>query len=555
MVIRKMNSVFVKHGRWFFGGFTLLIIVSFVWFFTPGLSGNIFFDKQVTPSTAVGKFMGEKITHAEIMSCADALALAMAVSYNQSPANSAFRDYARENAFETICKLRAAKRMGISVSDSAVADYIKAMPAFRGENGFDLKKFETYKEKALKPAGYDASDLDAAVRDLLALMQIDRAAASEAIVTPDEVKQAQLSNGEKFDVRVARFHAKDFEKEVPITEEALMSFYTVNKNLFILPPKFKAEVVRFNYVSYEKDAAAQVSDAVVKAYYDKNQAEFKKGDATTPFAEAAPKIRKKLAEALAKELAMKDARKLRDALYEATSESTDANSQADAFKRVAKERSLEIYETGWFDSSTESLKNIGKEPLLVDSLASANKRYPISKAMAGSRAAFVALLVDKKDAEPGEFNEVKAKVEELCRSAKAISIAREKATDAALKISEAKSPASLLDSLAVGKVKFEKLPSFTQMTPPSCPDVDDVMELATATQPGKLAKTKETADGALLVFVDARTPMSGEELEKGRAQAETLFKQRKQGALVDSFRSWIAANSENYMARDERKRK
>ena len=43
MVISKMNNVLVKHSRILFGLFTAVIIISFVWFFTPGASGNILF--------------------------------------------------------------------------------------------------------------------------------------------------------------------------------------------------------------------------------------------------------------------------------------------------------------------------------------------------------------------------------------------------------------------------------------------------------------------------------------------------------------------------------
>ena len=47
MVITKMNNVLVKHSRILFGLFTGIIIISFVWFFTPGASGNILFGPLI----------------------------------------------------------------------------------------------------------------------------------------------------------------------------------------------------------------------------------------------------------------------------------------------------------------------------------------------------------------------------------------------------------------------------------------------------------------------------------------------------------------------------
>ena len=46
MVIRKMNNVLVKHNKILFGIFSVIIIISFVWFFTPGLDGSLFFGHR-----------------------------------------------------------------------------------------------------------------------------------------------------------------------------------------------------------------------------------------------------------------------------------------------------------------------------------------------------------------------------------------------------------------------------------------------------------------------------------------------------------------------------
>lgn len=552
MVITKMNSVFVKHGRWFFGGFTLIIIISFVWFFTPGLDGSIFFGNPNSPSAVVGKAFGEKVTRGELIASTGSMTLAMAASYNMPPNDSRIREMAWARAFDTYAALAAAKRLGVAVSNAEVADFIKAMPAFRNDKGaFDLKRFEDYKLKALAPSGYTAVDLDNAVRDLLTVMKVERLAASEVIVTPDEVKEYQLATSERLDVRVLRFNSKDFEAAVPVTEDALKAFYAANNQFFILPPKFQAETVRFNYANFDKAAAALVTDAMVKDYYGKNQAEFKKGDAVSPLAEVAGKIKKSLCEAASKSLAMTDARKFRDDLYEATSELNDGAACIAAFRRLAKERGIEVYETGWFDSVAENIKNVGKEPAFIETVSVCTERRPIAKATPGVKAAFVSVMTGKKDAAVGEYNEVKPKVEERYRQLKAISLSREKAADAALKISEAKNPPAAADSFAIGKIKFEKIPSFSQTEPATCADAAEVMELAFSVQPGKLSKTKETSAGALLVFVDKRTPATAAELEKGREQAERIYKQRKQMALVDSFNNWIKANSESYIARED----
>ena len=64
MVIRKMNTVLVKHNKILFGIFSIVIIVSFVWFFTPGLDGSMFFGaRNQAPNAVVGSVFGKNITN------------------------------------------------------------------------------------------------------------------------------------------------------------------------------------------------------------------------------------------------------------------------------------------------------------------------------------------------------------------------------------------------------------------------------------------------------------------------------------------------------------
>jgi len=68
MVIAKMNNVLVKHSRILFGAFTGIIIISFVWFFTPGASGNILFGTNpMSPNAVVGSVFDQNVTRGELM--------------------------------------------------------------------------------------------------------------------------------------------------------------------------------------------------------------------------------------------------------------------------------------------------------------------------------------------------------------------------------------------------------------------------------------------------------------------------------------------------------
>ena len=64
MVIKKLNTIFHRHSRWLFGAFTIIIIVSFLGFLTPGTFG--FGDMSNPESIAMGTAYGEKVTYGEL---------------------------------------------------------------------------------------------------------------------------------------------------------------------------------------------------------------------------------------------------------------------------------------------------------------------------------------------------------------------------------------------------------------------------------------------------------------------------------------------------------
>ena len=96
MVITKMNNVLVKHSRILFGLFTGVIIISFVWFFTPGASGNILFGSNpMSPNAVVGKAFDQNITRAELMDAMKDISLVMAVQYKSGSFSARFRRFSR----------------------------------------------------------------------------------------------------------------------------------------------------------------------------------------------------------------------------------------------------------------------------------------------------------------------------------------------------------------------------------------------------------------------------------------------------------------------------
>ena len=551
MVIRRMNSFFRRHGRIFFGGITIVIIVSFVGFLTPGFTGMFY---SMSSSNSAGASFGGKVSDDEMNKQVTNSMIAMSLQYGIDLRTPSMREMAIAGAFDTICLRRAAYNLGIRISNREVAEFIKGLPIFKGENGFDVAKYELYVKNILAPSGFNKQELDEAVRQNLMVDRLFRQISSEVIITPDELKNFFNAVQEKFDVRVARFLADDSKKEIKVSDDDLKTYFEANRENYMMPARFKVEVVRFNYIDYESEAKTKINDDLVKKYYEANKKEFvsKETKQPMPFEEATKKIKADLLNEAEKELAVRDAQLFAVDAYNKVEDGDEKNKTL-AFENLVKERKLNLFKTEWFSTEDHKIEGIGLEPELIKAVAATYDKLPVSDAIAGKRAAFVAFLTDRQEPRQAEFTEIKAKVENSLKQHKSLALAREKSRQTALKISEAKDKAQIIESLAK-EVKFDKIDTFVTMMPPYGPDGAIIAKLAENTAPGKVSSVQDTENGALVVFVDKRTLPKDEDFEKQKSMIESVYRQKKIQAAVENFSLWVKMNSAENDTRKKRRK-
>lgn len=551
MVISKMNNVLLKHSRIMFGAFTAIIIISFVWFFTPGASGNILFGTNpMSPNAVVGTVFDREITRGELMAMVKDNMLIMAANYGVSPVMNGLDEQALEEAFQKAVLLSVAKQMGVTVSVERVGEYLRSLPSFAGADGkFSLEKYQKYEKEMLQPLGYNALDLDNAVRNLLTIFSLGNSAVNDVIVTENEIADFERSVLERCSVKTILFPYEAAKKQLKPTEEELQNFHKANPKLFMTDPQFKVKVVRFNYADY-MDKVKLAPDAA-KKYYDASKAEFTKDGKTTPFASVQKQITEKLRKEEAVKLARKAGRDFREALYEATAELAPS-AYAGAFLAQAEGRKIPVVESGWFTAQDSGMDNVGREPRLVEAVAALPERSPITRSVEGERAVFVAVLSEKKPSVPSEYKAVAAKVRETYLNNKALAAAQEKARAFALEMNKSADPAKALSGLAKGAV-VKTLPLFSQMEPPK-ENAQVIMSLVSGTETGKLSRSMELPDGVFMVFVVSRTAPDAEAVRKNQATLSESYKQGKQYAIYNAFQTWILMNTRNYMAQQTQDR-
>jgi hypothetical protein len=542
MVIRRMNNVFTRHGRWLFGLITLAIIVSFVGFLSPGFSGIL---DSVYQKDTVGTVFGNKVTFNDVRAQANRNLIAYSLIFGTGLNNSGVSDLASKNAFPAICRLAAAERRGIVVSDKQVADYIATLPIFKDQKTgkFNLEQYRKYINDTLKPNGFSAADLDQSVREFLVQRQLDEELRDGTVVTPDEVKQFFNQFSEKIQVRVARFNSKDYLNKVKLTDASSQAYFETNHELYVIPAKFQALLVTFPYNDSQvtKEAAAGITEDAIKQYYEENKNQFmvfKAGQKpkTIPFAKAQNDVRKKLLNKLCRDLAFRKAQLFAQEVYDKVGEA--AGKKLDIFKQTASKYNLNPVLTAWFTERDDKVGAI-ESKALVEQLATVYDAVPVSNAVATNQAAYVGFVVKKIIARPAEYKEVRAQVLAKVKEIEAMKAARQAAREIVAKLSKMKKAQRMKVALSLKNPKFEKIDQFMAANPPYGNDGRLIASISEDLLPGDISSATNIASGALVVLVEKKILPGKADFKQSEQQVNMFYSQRKFGAASAAFASWL----------------
>jgi hypothetical protein len=542
MVIRRMNNVFTRHGRWLFGLITLAIIVSFVGFLSPGFSGIL---DSVYQKDTVGTVFGNKVTFNDVRAQANRNLIAYSLIFGTGLNNSGVSDLASKNAFPAICRLAAAERRGIVVSDKQVVDYISTLPIFKDQKTgkFNLEQYRKYINDTLRPNGFSAADLDQSVREFLIQRQLDEELRDGTVVTSGEVEQFFNQFSEKIQVRVARFNAKDYINKVKLTDAANQAYFETNHELYIIPANFQALLIAFPYNAPEvtKEATAGITEEAMKQYYEENKNQFmvfKAGQEpkTIPFAKAQNDVRKKLLNKLCRDLAFRKAQLFAQEVYDKVGEA--AGKKLDIFKQTAAKYNLNPVLTPWFTERDDKVGAV-ESKALVEQLATVYDAVPVSNAVAANQAAYVGFIVKKIVARPAKYQEVKAQVLAKVKEIEAMKAARQAAREIVAKLSKMNKAQRMKVALSLKSPKFDKMDQFMAANPPYGNDGRLIASISEDLLPGDISPATDTASGALVVLVEKKILPSKADFKKSEQQVNMFYHQRKFGAASAAFASWL----------------
>ena len=527
MIIKKLNSMFHKHSRWLFGGFTIVIIVTFLGFLTPGQFGCEGLGSGLGRS--VGSVYGEDVTLRDLqdrMRDGELLAyIGVGMGNNMTPVQ----------AFQQQALMIAAKRQGLAVSDNEVARFIQLLPMLQENGKYSPELYKKFKETLMRQGISDEQLVDA-IRRALLIGKLEAFLSGEAIVTDNELETYFRQFNVKYDVKAAAFNAEAYVKDVKNDGAAMKAYFEENIAKYQIPGKISGLVVAIPTADFTKAATDAATDVELKKFFDTRSWLFEKDGKTPEFEACKSEVKAEYLKNAVRDLALRRAYEFASAAYDAVN-SAEGGREA-AFRKAAADAKFNLVETGLVDFDATSAGTI-QSPELLKNLIAAYESHWVTNPVAEDGVVYVGFALERIAPRPAEFNEVSAQVARDYRFSEAMKLAVEAAAKAEESLAAIEDGPARVK--AFGELEGCVLKDFSFVFGSEMPPMEYIDSALAAARLGvdEVSKVLNTADGAQLAILVKRTPadMNGfeEKKEALRAGVAAMKRQAVQGTFWEEL--------------------
>src|SRR4030095_8077345 len=307
-----------------------------------------------------------------------------------------------------------AARLGLRPSASEIADVVRKLPAFQGDSGFDINKFNDLVQNGLAPLGLAEEHIEQLVRDQICLGEIQKLLAAGASFPKSELDENFRRGYDKLYVSVIRFRSADFDKDIKINDEDVQRYYDAHKAELKTDEKRKVEFVQLTLNEEEKKLTGREGIEALQ----------KLADRATDFTQA---------------------------LLEKGAD----------FKQAAARFQLPVHETGEFTSAEPDPQLKGDKQVGAAAFKLSEKE-PHSDAVQVADGFYILHLAGKTEARPLAREEAKPKIVDTLKKTRARELMSTKGAELVQQLREAKKSGQPPDAaIARAGVKPEKLAAFS----------------------------------------------------------------------------------------------
>jgi hypothetical protein len=496
-----MMKLLRRHRDWLMIVIAILAI-PFIFYFvrTPdygAMGANQFariYDRNVS--------MLEAQQFARLLSLAQALGMSDFVGTMTAGAGLNQNQAAVQFIVNLLVLRHEAGQLGLRPSASEVAEVVRKLPAFQGDSGFDINKFNDLVQNGLAPLGLAEEHIEQLVRDHICLNEIQKLLAAGVSLPKNELDENFQRGYDKLYVSVIRFRSADFDKDIKINDEDVQKYYDARKAELKTDEKRKVEFVQLTLNEEEKKLAGR----------ERIEALQKLADRATDFTQA---------------------------LLEKGAD----------FKHAAAKFQLPVHETGEFtaaepDPQLKSDKQLGAAAFKLSA------QEPHSDAVQVADGFYILHLTGKAEARPLTAEEAKPKIVDALKKTRARELMSTKGAELVQQLRETKKSGQPLDgAIEKAGVKPENLPAFSlieeeseksegdeqkQQSPPELLTIKDAVALL---NPGDVTDFVPSGTEGLIAILEKREPLGDASAgEKKAAFEKRILENKERIVLVEWLR-------------------
>ena len=389
-----------------------------------------------------------------------------------------------------------ADRLGIRPSASEIAEVVRKLPAFQGDSGFDINKFNELVQNGLAPLGLAEDHIEQLVRDQISLNEIQKILAAGVSLPKSELDENFQRGYDKFHVSVIRLHAADFDKDIKISDEDVQKYYEAHKAELKTDEKRKVEFVQLTLKEEEKKLTGK----------ERIEALQKLADRATDFTQA---------------------------LLE---KGTD-------FKQAAAKFQLPVLETGEF-SVAEPDPQLKGDRQLSAAAFKLSEQEPNSDAVQVADGFYILHLTGKTESRPLTAEEAKPKIVEALKKTRSRELMSTKGAELVQQLREAKKSGQPVDAvMEKAGVKPEKLPAFSLIEEESekseskeqnkqSPELLSIKEAVMLLSPGDVTDFVPSGTDGLIAVLEKREPLGDATAGDKKAAFEKRILENKERIVL-----------------------
>ena len=469
-------------------GITIVIIIAFGVFFTPGnRSARATLDRGF-------RIYGHHYTREELERRGRGFGVAMYAGLQELLVGLTGNPYSEQASsdfiFNSFILDHEAKRLGITVNDNEVADAIAKLRPFQTSGAYDPSKYQAFVENVLKPRGFTETRLEDLVRDQLRLKKLVTLVGSTLEVTPSELRTAYVQNNQKMNTSILRFDLADFKAAVQPTDAEIEKVFKEREK---------------SYTTGEKRVVSYVK-------LDLNEAD--------------------------KALKGKEQMEARQALANRANDfGQDLLKEGAQFAEVAKKYNLTVKTTPEF-TAEKAPQDLATVPNAAAAAFMLTEKDPISDALP-SGDGYCMLHLDKVTPNrPLTLEEARPQMIEQIKSERGGAALTSKGNESRTRIAAAmKAGKSFTDAAQEAGLKVESFPAFSLAEPvEDKPDAQAILAKSVELADGEMSDFVPAEGGGLIIHLDKRDPIDEAQFKK---EEPTLITQTRSQKEFVAFIEWL----------------